>query len=459
MEYKDFLQQKQFANIHCGHEPVCLNDMLFPFQHDLVSWAVRKGRAALFCDCGMGKTPMQLAWAADVVRETLGNVLIVAPLAVSKQTRNEGEKFGVNVTVCNSQDEVKPGVNITNYEKLHNFAPELFSGVVLDESSIIKHHTSKTRDALIEAFKMTPYRLACTATPAPNDYMEIGNHAEFLGVMSRSEMLSMFFIHDGGDTSKWRLKGHGAARFWEWVCSWAVMMRKPSDLGYLDGDFVLPGIEYKHHVIEQTTPTNGYLFTMPAKTLIERRSARKESIEDRCRLAADTINSSTGPWLVWCDLNDESALLKKIINGAVEVKGSDAPTHKETAMNDFSSGKITALVSKPSIAGFGMNFQICHKIAFVGLSDSFESYYQAVRRCYRFGQKNTVEVHIFTHESEGAVVENIKRKESDALAMAESMALNMADISSREIKGTTVEKAEYNANQLMVIPAWMEKAA
>lgn len=459
MDYQEFLMKKKFSYIQCGHNPVDLNEMLFQFQHDLVSWAIRKGRAAMFCDCGMGKTPMQLAWADDVCRETGGDILILAPLAVSKQTKNEGEKFGIKVNVCGSQDDVNPGINITNYEKLHHFSADHFSGVVLDESSIIKHHTSRTRDALIDAFRSTPYRLACTATPAPNDYMEIGNHAEFLGVMSRSEMLSMFFIHDGGDTAKWRLKGHGAAKFWEWVCSWAVMMRKPSDLGYSDGEFVLPGIEYHHHVIEQKTPTNGYLFAMPAKTLIDRRNARKDSIDERCKLAADKINSTPGPWLVWCDLNDESALLKKMIDGAVEVKGSDTQLHKETAMNDFAAGKITALVSKPSIAGFGMNFQVCNKMAFVGLSDSFESYYQAVRRCYRFGQNETVQVHIFTHELEGAVVDNIKRKESDALAMAEQMALNMADISSRETKGTTIEKSEYNANQPMEIPSWIGKAA
>jgi hypothetical protein len=637
MDYQEFLRRKRFSPVSCGHEPVTTNPMLFDFQRDLFRWSVRKGRAALFCDCGMGKTPMQLAWAHDVHKHTGGNVLILAPLSVAKQTRQEGGKFGVNVQVCERQQDVRTGVNITNYEKLHHFDPAAFSGVVLDEcfppetpidvfsidnvltcryikdirkgdkifnasgedhvqntykrrinravrvsingnditcsenhpwftlhgwrsaqdlrpgdnvmatreavrlvwdgvqaeacsaknaevlrsillsemahghtvaqgkgphagsgckeghssfkmveewepssrcrngahnksqtnvrpgdegesvidvaedgaqtfrawgqwasddiaaaindgcivrqlgsgicyitgktatrfsdllqsrlresrlensnrtgwehtsepqregreegcetgffrvdsveilelghpelerhrdengdiyfydikasrhpsfsvsgclvhnSSIIKHHTSKTRDALIEAFQRTPYRLACTATPAPNDYMEIGNHAEFLGIMSRSEMLSMFFIHDGGDTAKWRLKGHGKAKFWEWACTWAVMLRKPSDLGYQDCNFTLPPINYHHHVIEQDGPQNGYLFAMPASTLAERRTARKESLEERCRMAADLVNGSDGPWLVWCDLNAESELLTRMINGAVEV--------------------------------------------------------------------------------------------------------------------------------------------
>jgi hypothetical protein len=459
MDYQEFLRRKQFSPVACGHQPVTANPMLFDFQRDLFRWSVRKGRAALFCDCGMGKTPMQLAWAHDVHKHTDGNVLILAPLSVAKQTRQEGGKFGVDVQVCERQQDIRPGVNITNYEKLHHFDPAAFSGVVLDESSIIKHHTSKTRDALIEAFQRTPYRLACTATPAPNDYMEIGNHAEFLGIMSRSEMLSMFFIHDGGDTAKWRLKGHGKRKFWEWVCTWAVMLRKPSDLGYPDCSFTLPPINYHHHVIDQDGPQNGYLFAMPASTLAERRAARKDSLEDRCRMAADLVNGSDGPWLVWCDLNAESELLTRMINGAIEVKGADSEQHKEKSLLDFAAGKVRALVSKPSIAGFGMNFQICHKMAFVGLSDSFESYYQAVRRCYRFGQEHPVDVHVITHESEGNVVENIKRKEADALAMAESMVLNMADISSRDVKGSTVEKTEYRAASRIELPRWMEATA
>jgi len=277
--------------------------------------------------------------------------------------------------------------------------------------------------------------------------------------MSRSEMLSMFFIHDGGDTAKWRLKGHGKRKFWEWVCTWAIMLRKPSDLGYPDCNFTLPPINYHHHVIDQDGPQNGYLFAMPASTLAERRTARKESLEERCRMAADLVNGSDGPWLVWCDLNAESELLSRMINGAVEVKGADSEQHKEKSLLDFAAGKVRALVSKPSIAGFGMNFQVCHKMAFVGLSDSFESYYQAVRRCYRFGQDHPVDVHVITHESEGNVVENIKRKEADALAMAESMVLNMADISSRDVKGSTVEKTEYRAASRIELPRWMEATA
>jgi hypothetical protein len=458
MDYGEFIARKELRPINCGHQPGVMPASLFDFQHDIVSWGLRKGRAAVFADCGMGKTPMQLAWANDVCRETGGDVLILAPLAVSKQTKHEGEKFGITVNVCDDGDSIHGGINITNYEKFHRFDPSVFAGVVLDESSIIKHHTSKTRDMLIGAFRETPYRLACTATPAPNDFMEIGNHAEFLGVMTRAEMLSMFFIHDGGDTSKWRLKGHAQDVFWRWVCSWAVMIRKPSDLGYSDGDFILPPLEYHHHVVKQDGPRNGKLFAMHANTMAERREARKESIVDRCKLAADIINNEPGPWLIWCDLNAESELLTRYIDNAVEVKGSDDPRHKEKALNDFANGDINALVSKSSIAGFGMNFQVCNKQFFVGLSDSFESYYQAVRRCWRFGQKETVQVHVVTAESEGAVVENIKRKERDALTMAESMVHNMADISSKEIKGSTFQKAEYVPAKTINIPSWLEAA-
>lgn len=459
MNYSEFIASKAITDKSHGFAATFIPEKLFDFQRDIVRWATKKGRSAIFADCGLGKSFMQLVWAENVCRETGGDVLILAPLAVSKQTVEEGEKIGVKVNICKTQDDVVSGVNITNYEKVHHFDHDHFAGIVLDESSIIKSHTSKTRDLLIGAFKNTPYRLACTATPSPNDYMEIGNHSEFLGVMSRSEMLSMFFVHDGGDTSKWRIKGHAKKRFWEWVCSWAVMIRKPSDLGYDDGKFVLPPAEYHSHVIKQTGPANGYLFAMHASTLIERRDARKTSTDDRCRLAAEIINAKPGPWLVWCDMNAESELLKRYINGAVEVKGSDSEQHKEKSMHDFAHGKINALVSKPSIAGFGMNFQVCSNVFFVGLSDSFESYYQAVRRCLRFGQENTVNVHVVTHESEGAVVENIRRKEADAIEMAESMVANMADISSVEIKGTCLDKTEYKATKKMNSPQWLMEAA
>lgn len=458
MDYAEFLRSKQHHDPMTGHEPDSISPVLFGFQRDIVRWAVRRGRAAIFADCGMGKTLMQLEWAKHVVKRSGGDVLIMAPLAVSAQTVREGEKLGVEVNLCGVDGYTKPGINITNYEKLHHFDPTMFTGVVLDESSIIKHHTSKTRDLLLETFSGTPYRLACTATPSPNDYMELGNHSEFLGVMSRPEMLSMFFVHDGGDTSKWRLKGHAEDEFWKWLCQWAVMVRRPSDLGYEDDGFVLPGITVTQHQISADGPRNGMLFSMPAQTLVERRAARKESLEDRCRLAAELANSNDDPWVVWCDLNNESALLARMINGAVEVKGSDDNRHKEDAMLGFADGKYRVMVSKPSIAGFGMNWQHCSNVAFVGLSDSFEAYYQATRRCWRFGQKNEVKVHVITSELEGAVVANIQRKERDAIAMADNMVLHMGDIQRSEIRGTHRQKTEYRPAQKVKSPLFLEAA-
>lgn len=455
--YESFLLKKQWSDPRTGHDPLSINSALFPFQRDIVRWALRRGRAAIFADCGMGKTAMQLEWAHSVNENTGGSVLILAPLAVAPQTAREAEiLLGYSVSICESQDDVSPGINITNYEKLHKFDVDSFAGVVLDESSIIKHHTSKTRDQLLSAFSETPYRLACTATPSPNDYMELGNHSEFLGVMSRSEMLSMFFIHDGGDTSKWRLKGHAEDEFWKWLCQWAVMVRRPSDLGHDDDGFILPPISINQHTIKADEPTNGMLFAMPAKSLIERRQARKKTLEARCKLAAELANNSGEPWVIWCDLNDESAMLTRLIAGAVEVKGSDDNKHKERAMLGFAEGLHRVIVSKPSIAGFGLNWQHCRNMAFVGLSDSFESYYQATRRCWRFGQKNTVNVHVITSELEGAVVANIKRKERDALLMADNMVLHMGDIQKSEISGLSRQKTEYKPTLRVLIPSFLE---
>lgn len=459
MRYEEFLKRKEFFDPMTGHEPEVLNNKLFDFQRAITKWAIRRGRAAVFADCGLGKTICQLEWARSVVDHTGGDVLILAPLAVSAQTVREGRSLlGIDVNICADQDDIKHGINITNYEKMHHFIPDHFAGVVLDESSIIKHHTSKTRDMLIEAFQSTPYRLACTATPSPNDYMELGNHSEFLGIMTRTEMLSMFFVHDGGDTQKWRLKGHAQDKFWKWLCTWAVMVRKPSDLGFQDEGFKLPPINFHSHVVKNNTPAKGMLFAMPANTMQERREARRESLSTRCQLAADLVNGSSDPWLIWCDLNNESDMLSRLIKDAVEVKGSDTNQHKEDAMMGFIDGKYRVLVSKPSIAGFGMNFQHCNNMAFVGLSDSFESYYQATRRCWRFGQKNPVNVHIITSHLEGAVVANIQRKERDAMEMADRMVEHMSDISRVEIVGLTRDKTEYIADTKVKLPSFLEAA-
>lgn len=443
-DYQNFLESKLFIPPTSGIEVDEINPKLYPFQQDLTRWALRRGRAALFCDCGLGKTPMQLEWAHHVP----GNVLILAPLAVAKQTLREAEKFGIgDIAYARTQAEVSTRLTITNYEMLEHFDASQFKGIVLDESSILKAYDGKTRTLIIETFASTPYRLACTATPAPNDFMELGNHAEFLGVMTRSEMLSMFFVHDGGETQKWRLKGHAEDEFWKWLCSWAVMMRRPSDLGYDDDGFVLPALNYHQHTIEHDEPAEGMLFPMEAETLQERIRARASTVEARVEATANLVNASDEQWLIWCNLNKEGDALEEAIDGAVQVKGSDDREFKETNLLGFAQGSLKRLVSKSTIAGFGMNFQSCSHMAFVGLSDSWEQWYQAVRRCWRFGQTKPVEVHVITSELEGAVVKNIQRKERDADRMAENMLLHMRSINEKDVRGVEVEtKAEYKRN-------------
>lgn len=440
MSYAGFLAAKVVTDPPTGIEVSGdLNPLFFDFQRDLTRWALRRGRAAIFADCGLGKTPMQLVWAEHVP----GPVLILAPLAVAAQTVREGEKFGVAVEYVRGQPDDPSGVYITNYEMLDHFDPSAWHGIVLDESSIIKHKDGAFRNKLLESFADTPFRLACTATPAPNDFTELGNHAEFLGVLTMTEMLSTYFVHDGGSTQNWRLKGHAQDDFWRWMCSWAVMLRAPSDLGYDDDGFTLPPLTYHDHVIRTETAPEGFLFPVEAQTLHERLAARRSTIEERVARCATDVNASDEPWVVWCNLNDESSELAKAIPDAVEVRGTDDPDHKERALLGFADGDYRVLVTKPSIAGHGMNWQHCPNVAFVGLSDSWEQYYQAVRRCWRFGQEREVHVHVYTAETEGAVVANIKRKEDDAERMANEMTAYMRDLSKENVRGMAREAQEY----------------
>lgn len=440
--YDEFLANKRRLDVPTGipDPTITAADGLFDFQRDVTKWALRRGRAAIFGDCGLGKTRMQLAWADDVARFTCKPVLILAPLAVSAQTVREGIAIGVEVRACRTHADIGPGVNITNYEMLERFDASVFGGVVLDESSILKSYDGAYRTRIIEAFRATPFRLACTATPAPNDHMELGNHAEFLGAMTRAEMLAMFFVHDGGETQTWRLKGHAESAFWEWVTSWAVMFRRPSDLGYSDDGFDLPAIEYFEHVIQLDPEDAGLLFDVGSPDLIARRRARKNSVIDRVRAAADIVNASAEPWVVWCDLNAESESLASEIVGAVEVTGSMDNEDKERAMLDFSEGRSRVIVTKPKIAGFGMNWQHCARVMFVGLSDSYESIYQAVRRCWRFGQRREVEVHFVTASTESAVRANVKRKEADAERMLSEMVAHMKRSNREHVQG--IERTE-----------------
>lgn len=452
--YHEFLKVKQFADVASGFTPVGINSNLFDFQQAMVKWACQRGRAAVFADTGMGKTAMQTEWARQVAQHTGGSVLILAPLCVAQQTVEEAEKFGVTVTYTREQP-AEDGIWITNYEMLSRFDPEFFAGVVLDESSILKAHDSKTRQALIEAFQQTPYRLSCTATPSPNDHMELGNQAEFLGVMGAVEMLAMFFTHDGGDTSKWRLKGHGKSRFWEWMSTWAVCVRNPADLGFDGSRYVLPALHVHQHQVNVEFVPDGELFATVAQTLSERRDAKRKSIAERAQLVADMVNASDEPWIVWCHLNDESSMLAKMIPDAVEVTGSQSSNEKERRIMAFTHGESRVIVTKASIAGFGLNWQHCRNMAFVGLDDSFESYYQAVRRCYRFGQKQEVNVHLVASEAEGAIKANLERKQNQAIEMSEAMVAHMRELTRQQITGAAQEKTDYNPQKDMVIPDWI----
>ncbi len=451
--YEDFIKHKAEMTIY--HDSIALdksqlNPAMFEYEKDITRWALAKGRAAIFADCGLGKTFIQLEWAYQVAKHTKGSVLILAPLAVSSQTVKEGHKFGIDVNLCENDTDIKPGINITNYEKLSHFTDCSFSGVILDESSILKSFSGKVRNQIIDTFCNTPFRLACTATPAPNDYMELGNHAEFLGIMNYNEMLAMFFVHDGGHTSKWRLKGHCQDIFWKWLGSWAVVLDNPATLGYSVKGFDLPSLNIHEIIVDGDTTISENM------TLSQRRKARKDSLELRCQAAADLVNSNYQQWVVWCGLNDESALLNSKIEYGVEVKGSDKPSYKANAMLGFSNREYQCIITKPSIGGFGMNWQNCHNVIFTGLSDSYEQYYQAVRRCWRFGQKHPVNVYIIISSKEGAVKDNIQRKEQDSLRMRQAMIEQTKEITKKELNSTCRLSTPYKPTIKMKLPNWEE---
>lgn len=459
--YSEFLARKRVIDPLTGLATVAaLPDAMFPFQRDITSWALRRGRAALFAGTGLGKSFMELAWADAVHRETGKDILLLAPLAVSAQMAREADKFNITARQVTGQGDCLTGTNITNYQKLDHFDLSRFGGVILDESSILKSTDGHYRTRLVEQCQAIPFRLAATATPAPNDFMELGNHAEFLGVMSYTDMLATFFTHDNGDTQKWRLKGHAENEFWKWMASWAVMLRKPSDLGYADGGYNLPPLNQTQHMVAADyapSMDTGLLFPVEARTLQERISARRDTVSERVRLAA-TLTPADRPFVWWCNLNAESEALAKAIPGAVEVRGSDSEEAKERKLIDFSEGRIRVLVTKPSICGFGMNWQHCADTGFVGLNDSFEQIYQAIRRFWRFGQTKPVNVHFIAAETEGAVVANLRRKEADADRMAAAMVMHMADLSSASVRGSVRDTPDYHPTQPMVLPAFLRAA-
>jgi superfamily II DNA or RNA helicase len=465
LRYADFLSTKVKTIPDAGFrvELAVLNKLLFEWQKIIVQWALLKGRCALFLDTGLGKTFCQLEWANQIFQRTRENIMIFAPLAVSYQTQREGKKYGIEVHISRGMDDIKTGINIANYEIMDKFNLQLFGGIVLDESSCIKHFGTETSSKLIRGCQNTKYKLCCTATPAPNDYMELGMHSEFLGIMKRSEMLATFFINDSGDTGKWRLKGHARDKFWEWVASWGCVVKTPGDLGFSDEGYILPELKIIQHIVK-TNDTKiikdgrEILFEFKfAETLNERRIAKRNSLNERIQKAAEIANSSNEQVLLWCDLNSESVALKKVIDDAVEVKGSDTTAHKTKTIIDFVNKKIKAVISKSTIYGFGINLQNCHRIIFVSMNDSFERYYQTIRRCYRFGQKKSVEVHLITSEQEGAVKENIERKQKDAEKMTSEMVKYTKKILIKELFKNTAAYDNYIPIEQMQIPDWLRE--
>ena len=458
MTYEEFLRSKEMRAEACGFDidRDSITPYAFDYQKDIITWACKKGKCAILTGCGTGKTLMLLEWCNAVHKQTEKPVLIVTPLSVVNQTEREAKKFEIRaVNVCRKQEDVVNGINITNYEMIEHFDGAAFSGVCLDESSILKSFTGKYQQILTEMFCKTPYRLLCTATIAPNDYTEIGTSCEFLGIMSRTEMLATYFIHDSGDTSKWRLKKAGVNKFWEWFATWAIYFNSPKDLGYEGERYDLPPLNIRK-VFTESEPKEGTLFVQLAETLDERRNARKESLEDRTDYAAELANHKMWEqWLIWCDYNDESAVLKKKIDHCVEVKGADSPEYKAQASIDFADGSIHALVSKPAIFGFGSNFQSCHNMIFCGLSDSYERFYQAIRRCWRFGQKEPVNVYIILSEKEMNVLDNITRKQLQMDEMQKQMTALMRDVTLSEIKHTTRITTEYKPKEEMRKPSWI----
>ncbi len=456
--YQLFLDQKAQIGGMSGFDPVWMPDFLFDFQRHLVEWSVRKGRSAIFADCGLGKTPMQLVWAENVRRHTNKPVLILTPLAVAAQTVREAEKFGIDCQ--QSRDgSVKPNITVTNYEKLHLFNPTDFAGCVCDESAILKNFKGATKNAITEMMRRMQYRLLCTATPSPNDYIELGTSSECLGELGYMDMLGMFFKNDQGSlhpqhrsgphsfdgARTWRFKSHAERPFWRWLCSWARAIRKPSDLGFSDKKFVLPPLNANIHIVKASRPMDGFLFPIPANGLHEQRQERRHTIKERCEKASELVDHKR-PAIIWCHLNPEGDLLDKLIPDADQVSGRDSDEEKEEKFNAFCSGQLRVLIIKPKIGALGLNFQHCSHMTFFP-SHSFEQYYQGVRRCWRFGQKSPVSIDIITSEGESNVMSNLFRKEEQASRMFEVIVGEMAN----ELKikrGTSFPKQEE-------IPSWL----
>lgn len=455
MDYGEFLERKTHSRqSDVISQPPPLNPSLFDFQRYLVEHALRRGRSAIFADCGLGKTPMELSWADALARKTNDNVLVLTPPAVASQMILEADKFGIEAR-RSSDGTVHRGITITNYERLHHFNPSDFVGVVCDESSILKSFDGARRGEISAFMRKTQYRLLATATAAPNDYIELGTSSEALGYLGHMDMLNRFFKNDlnnsaqgrmRGEVIKWRFKGHAERPFWRWVCSWARACRRPSDLGFGDERFILPPLVEYEHLVEARTLADGMLFALPAAGLKEQREERRRAIDERCERVASLVNGTEEPALVWCHLNDEGDLLESLIPDAVQVSGSDRDDAKEEKLTAFAEGKARVLVTKPKIGAWGLNFQHCAHVTMFP-SHSFEQYYQAIRRCWRFGQTRPVRVDLVTTEGERGVLKNMQRK----ALQADRMFSHLVEEMSNELaiqKVDTLTKRE-------IVPSWL----
>lgn len=456
MSYESFIESKMHRGADSGFEPIWLPEFLFDFQRDMVEWSVRKGRAAMFADCGLGKTPMGLTWASNVARKTNKPVLYLTPLAVGAQTIIEAEKFGIEARLCRD-GVLRPGdhIVVANYERMHYFSPHDFGGVVCDESSCIKNFNGARSSEISQFMRKVPYRLLQTATAAPNDFIELGTSSEALGYMGYMDMLNRFFKNDlnnsatgrmRGEVIKWRLKGHAEDHFWRWICSWARAIRKPSDIGYDDSRFLLPPLSEVEHLVEANTLADGFLFAMPAVGLKEQREETRRTIQERCERAAE-LATRTGDFCnVWCNLNDEGDLLEKMIPDCVQVSGKDSDDAKEEKLLAFAQGKVKRLITKPKIGALGLNFQHCnHAVLFP--THSFEQYYQLVRRNYRFGQLRPVLVDNVATEGESGVTKNLQRKATQADQMFSNLVGHMNN-------ALAIER-QNNYKTPVSVPAWM----
>lgn len=432
LSYQEFIDCKKSAHHESGFciDDGSINQILFPFQRHIVKWAVGKGKAAIFAGTGLGKSFMQIEWARIIYELTGGDVLLLTPPAVSSQTIMEGKKLGVKITRCRSQEDCKPGLNITNYERLHLFDASHFVAVVLDESSILKSYAGKTKHKIINGFSNTPYKLACTATPSPNDYLELGNHCEFLDVMRSNEMISRYFINDTMQAGVYRLKHHARDVYWRWVASWAVSLTMPSDLGFSDEGYILKPLNVDMKILstDGLPAVDGELFRDASLSATSLHREKRLTAPMRAEYIASLVNNSSDTWLIWAQTNYEADELSKLIPDATEVRGSDSLEVKEERLDSFSSGESRVLITKASLAGFGLNWQHCNHIAFVGLGYSYEEYYQAIRRCWRFGQENEVNVFIASTDSEGSIIETINRKESEHKTMQVEMSQAIGNV-------------------------------